>query len=82
MYWPMRMVAAIATPKAAPISRNMTVLALEVAVSAASPRKRPTQMEFTEPFSDCRMLADRIGSAKRNRPTGIEPSVSARGTFN
>ena len=38
IFWPMRMVAASATPKAAPISRNMTVLALEVAVSAASPR--------------------------------------------
>ena len=38
MHWPMRMVAASATPKAAPISRNITVLALEVAVSAASPR--------------------------------------------
>jgi hypothetical protein len=38
MHWPMRMVAASATPKAAPISRNMTVLAFEVAVSAASPR--------------------------------------------
>ena len=80
MYWPMRMVAAIATPKAAPISRNITVLAFEVAVSAASPRPRPTQMEFTEPFSDCSTLANRIGSAKRNSPTRIEPSVSERGT--
>jgi hypothetical protein len=31
----------------------MTVLAIDVAVSAASPRKRPTQIEFTDPFSDC-----------------------------
>ena len=38
MHWPMRIVAASATPNAAPISRNMTVLALEVAVNAASPR--------------------------------------------
>jgi hypothetical protein len=38
MHWPMRMVAASATPNAAPMSRNITVLALEVAVSAASPR--------------------------------------------
>ena len=51
----------MAMPKAAPISRNITVLAFEVAVSAASPRKRPTQMEFTEPFRDCRTFANRIG---------------------
>src|SRR5579863_3441679 len=76
MHWPMRMVAAIATPKAAPISRNITVLALEVAVSAASPRKRPTQMEFTEALSDCRMLANRIGSVNLNSPRAIGPSVS------
>ena len=38
MRWAMRIVAASATPKAAPISRNITVLAFEVAVSAASPR--------------------------------------------
>ena len=67
MDWPMRMVAASATPKAAPISRNITVLALEVAVSAASPRPRPTQIEFTEPLSDCSTFANRMGSANRNR---------------
>ena len=76
--WPMRMVAASAMPNAAPISRNITVFALDVAVSAASPRKRPTQMEFTEALSDCRMFANRIGSAKRNSPTRIEPSVRER----
>ncbi len=38
MHWPTRMVAAMAMPNAAPISRNMTVLAFEVAVRAASPR--------------------------------------------
>ena len=80
MRWAMSMVAASAMPKAAPMSRNMTVLALEVAVSAASPRKRPTQIEFTEPLSDCRMFANRIGRENLNRPTGIEPSVSERGT--
>src|SRR5215475_11046720 len=37
-------------------------------------------MEFTEPLSDCRMLANRIGSEKRNRPAGIDPSVSERCT--
>ena len=81
MHWPMRMVAAMAMPKAAPINRNMTVLAFDVAVSAASPRKRPTQMEFTEPLRDCRMFANRIGSAKRSIPPLIEPSVRERGAF-
>jgi hypothetical protein len=53
----MRMVAAMATPKAAPISRNITTFAFEVAVSAASPRYRPTQIELTEALSDCSTLA-------------------------
>src|SRR5579859_1714351 len=81
MHWPMRIVAAMAMPNAAPMSRNMTVLAFEVAVRAASPRKRPTQMEFTEPFRDCRMFANRMGKAKRIMPLLIEPSVSERGAF-
>src|SRR4029077_13644123 len=37
-------------------------------------------MEFTEPLSDCRTLANRIGSENLNSPTGIEPSVRERGT--
>src|SRR5215472_13260455 len=81
MYWPTRIVAASATPKAAPIRRNITVLALEVAVSAASPRKRPTHTEFTEPFRDCSTLANRIGRANLYSVTGIDPSVSARCTL-
>ena len=80
MCCPMRIVAASATPNAAPISRNITTLAFEVAVSAASPRKRPTQMELTEPLSDCSTFASRIGSANLNSPMGIEPSVRVRGT--
>jgi hypothetical protein len=76
MYWPMSMVAASARPNAVPMSRNITLLAFEVAASAASPRKRPTQTEFTEALSDCRMLVKRIGSANLNRPTRIDPSVS------
>jgi len=56
------------------------MLAFEVAVSAASPRKRPTQMEFTEPLSDCSTLANRIGSENLNSPTRIEPSVRERCT--
>src|SRR5438045_8560270 len=37
-------------------------------------------MEFTEPLSDCRMLANRIGSENLKRTAGIEPSVSERCT--
>ena len=37
-YCPMRMVAAMDAPKRAPSSRNRTMFALELAVSAASPR--------------------------------------------
>ncbi len=33
------------------------MLAFEVAVSATSPRYRPTQMELTEPLRDCSTLA-------------------------
>ena len=77
---PMRMVEASATPKAAPIRRNITWLALAVAVSAASPRKRPTHTEFTEAFSDCRMLANRIGSENLKSTAGIEPCVRERCT--
>jgi hypothetical protein len=38
-------------------------------------------MEFTDPFSDCRMFANRIGSANWNRPRLMEPSVRERGRF-
>src|SRR6266513_2881947 len=37
-------------------------------------------MEFTEPLSDCRMLANRIGSENLKRTAGIEPSVRERCT--
>ena len=36
--WPIRIVAAMPMPKTAPIRKNITLLALAVAVSAASPR--------------------------------------------
>ena len=79
MYWPTRIVAAMEGPKTPPSSRNITVFALAVAVSAASPRKRPTQMELTEPLSDCRTFPNRIGSANISRPRLIEPWVRERG---
>ena len=39
-------------PNTKAVSRNITMLALDVAASAPSPRKRPTQMALTVPFSD------------------------------
>ena len=43
------------------------MLALEVAASASSPRKRPTQMALTVPFSDWRIEQASVGSAKASR---------------
>ena len=40
---PIRMVEAMPKPNTEPIRKNMMLLAFAVAVSAASPRKRPTQ---------------------------------------
>src|SRR2546429_6852967 len=37
-------------------------------------------MEFAEPLSDCRMLANRIGRENLKRTAGIEPSVRERCT--
>jgi len=78
MDWPIRMVAAMPIPNTEPIRKNMMLLALAVAVSAASPRNLPTQMALTDPFSDCAMLPARIGSANMSRLVPIGPSVSER----
>ncbi|MNT65342.1 hypothetical protein D3C72_2033170 [compost metagenome] len=61
--------------------KNMMLLALAVAVSAASPRKRPTQIAFTDPFSDWAMLPARIGNANRNRLRPIGPVVRSSGAL-
>jgi len=45
----------------------MTRLALEVAASASSPRKRPTQIALTEPFSDWMIEETSVGMAKASR---------------
>src|SRR5690606_15877697 len=76
--WPTRMVAAMPTPNTAPIRKNMMLLAFAVAVSASSPRKRPTQIALTEPLSDCSTLPPRIGSANTNRVRPIGPWVRSR----
>src|SRR5665213_266849 len=78
MCWPTRMVAAIANPKAPPKSRNMTVLAFEVAASEASPRNWPTQTVLTEPFNVCSTLPHRIGKANSRSPRLREPSTRER----
>ena len=41
--WPIRILAAMATPNTAPSIRNMTMLALPIAVIAAMPRVWLTQ---------------------------------------
>src|SRR5690606_37076785 len=52
--------------------------AFAVAVSASSPRKRPTQMALTEPLSDCSTLPPMIGSANTNSVRPIGPWVRSR----
>src|SRR5690554_7006054 len=54
------------------------LLALVIAVSAASPRNRPIQNALTDPFSDCSTFAPRIGSANSSRVGAIGPSVRSR----
>ncbi len=81
MAWPIRMVAAMPMPNTEPIRKNMMLLALAVAVSAASPRNRPTQIAFTDPLSDWAMLPARIGSANRNRLRPMGPVVRSSGAL-
>src|SRR4051812_10189923 len=71
----MRMVEAIPKPNTKAVSRNITILALDVAASAPSPRKRPTQIALTVPFSDWRIDEASVGSAKASRVLPIAPSV-------
>ena len=52
MLWPIRMVEAMPKPNTSANIRNMIVLALAVAATAPSPRKRPTQIVLIEPLSD------------------------------
>ena len=69
------MVEAIVMPNTLPSSRNITMLALLVAVTAAVPRYLPTQTALIEPLTDCSTLPIRIGSANVNSVRGIEPLV-------
>ena len=78
MDWPIRMVAAMPMPNTEPIRKNMMVLALAVAVSALSPRKRPTQIALTEPLSDWAMLPARMGRANSSSEDPIGPVVRLR----
>jgi hypothetical protein len=76
--WPTRIVAAMPKPNTAPKVRNMMMFAFEVAASAPSPRKRPTQIALIEPFSDWRMLEPSVGSAKARSVRPICPVVRSR----
>ena len=76
--WPTRMVAAMPNPNTALKVRNMMMLALLVAASAPSPRKRPTQIELIEPFSDWRMFEPSVGSANRISVRPIGPLIRSR----
>lgn len=50
-------------------------MALEVAVSADSPRKRPTQTALIDPLSDCSTLEPSTGKANSRSVRGIGPLV-------
>src|SRR5256885_14522781 len=78
--WPMRMVEAIPKPNTNEVSRNITMFELDVAASALSPRKRPTQIALIVPFSDWRIDDASVGSAKASRVGPMLPCVrSPRG---
>ncbi|SOY58763.1 hypothetical protein CBM2585_B10029 [Cupriavidus taiwanensis] len=79
--WPIMMVLAMLMPNTTPSRKNRMMLALEVAVSAASPRKRPTQTELMEAFSDCRMLLPSTGSENSSKVRPIGPVVSLASGF-
>lgn len=76
IHWATKTVVAIEKPNIAPNSMNITTFELPTAANAASPRNLPIHMAFTEPFSDCRTLPTRIGSAKYISARGIEPSIN------
>ncbi len=76
--WAMRMLAAMPMPNTEPIRKNMMLLALAAAVSAFSPRKRPTQTALTEPLSDWATLPPRIGNANSSRLRPMGPVVRSR----
>ncbi len=68
----------MARPNTAAKVRNMTMFALLVAASAASPRKLPIQIALIEPLSDCSTFAPSVGSAKAISVMAIGPTVRSR----
>ncbi len=62
-------------PNTVPNIRKKMLLALTVAVRAASPSTWLTQMALAEPFSDCRMFEPITGRANRIRVLAIGPVV-------
>ena len=75
---PTRIVAAMPKPNTIPNIRNMMILALLVAASASSPRKRPTQIVLIEPLSDCRTFDPSVGSANASSVGAMAPDVRSR----
>lgn len=68
-------VDAMENPNKTPNRRNMITFELPTAANAVSPRNFPTQMAFTEPFTDCRTFPSKMGIAKTSKARGIDPSV-------
>src|SRR5579859_1297098 len=73
--WPIMMLAAMVTPKAAPNIRNEIWLALDVAVNAASPSTWLTQIALAERFNDCRMFEPKTGNENMISVLAIGPTV-------
>lgn len=73
---PIMMVLAMLMPNTTPSRKNRMMLALEVAVSAASPRKCPTHTALIEALSDCRILLPSTGSENSRSVRPIGPVVS------
>jgi hypothetical protein len=74
--WATRILAAIETPNTAPSISIMMMLALEMAVTAATPKEWLTQKALTVPFSDWSAFPPSTGRANMNNVLPIGPSVS------
>ncbi len=72
---PIRMDAAMVSPKLMLSSKNRIELAFALAVSARGPSRWPIQAALIDAFSDCRILVARIGSEKAISVRAIGPST-------
>ena len=71
--WPIRMAAAMLKPKTVENARNMIRLALVVAASARSPRKRPTQAALIDPFRDLQHAGGKRGQREQQQRPADRP---------